>query len=158
MVAAFLHHYTTTSRDPSAPTSVMWGLPVMPVSFCHTCASSCPLPNWECGSRDGFRLRQNRKLSMSGGCQVITALVEAQLPAVDLRGHQRKGISFSSSWGGLSGRSLPFAWSISHCCSSWPDDSSKGEQLPVCFPQEPLSFNSGIPESFSSFSEGKKET
>lgn len=128
MVAAFLHHYITTSKDPSAPKSLMRGLPVMPLSFSHTCASRC-LPNWECGSRDGFRLRQNKKPSRSVGCQVITVLVEALLPAAALHGRQGKGISFSGGWYGSSGWSLPFAWSILYCCSSWPSDSSKGEQV-----------------------------
>ena len=78
-VAAFLHHYITPSRDPSAPTSLTLGQPVMPLSVCHTCASRCRLPNWECGSGDGFRLRQKRKQSRSVGCQVIAVLVEALL-------------------------------------------------------------------------------
>lgn len=99
LVAAFLHHYITTSKDPSAPKSLMRGLLIMPLSFCHPYASRC-LPNWECGSRDGFRLRQNRKLSRSIGCQIITVPVEAPLPAAALRGRQGKGISFSRGWYG----------------------------------------------------------
>lgn len=117
-VAAFLHHYITINKDLSAPKSLTRGLPVIPLSFCHICAS-CRLPNRELGSRDGFRLRQNRKLSRSVGCQVITVLVEALLPAAVLCGRQRKGINISRSWLGSRRWSLPFAWSISYCCSSW---------------------------------------
>lgn len=68
----------------------------MPPGFCHSCASRVPLPDWECGSGDGCRLRQNRKLSRSLGCQLIPVLC----------GCQGKGIRFSSSWYGSSDQSL----------------------------------------------------
>lgn len=78
--------------------------------------------------------------------------------AASLHGWWRKGTSFSNCcWYGLSCQSLPFAWNISCYCSGWPDDSSKGEHLPVPFSQEPLNLNSWNPRSFSSFSLGKKE-
>lgn len=68
----------------------------MPPGFCHTCASRVSLPNWECGSGDGCRLRQNRKLSRSVVCQLITVMC----------GCQGKGIRSSSSWQGSSDQSL----------------------------------------------------
>lgn len=68
----------------------------MPPGFCHTCASRVTLPNWERGSGDGCRLRQDRKLSGSLGCQLITALC----------GCQGKGIRFSSGSHGSSDQPL----------------------------------------------------
>lgn len=109
------------------------------------------LPNWECGSRGGFRLRRNRKPPGSFGWQVITALVEALLPAAASRGHQGRASAFPAvdmaQWANPC---------LSYCCSSWQDESSKEEQSLLFFPQETLSFNSWIPGSFSSFSVGER--